>query len=106
MDEEPPDLLQEEAYWRKQHDSQPYAGKKYTYEHYAPAYCTGIQGALKHAGKKYEEIEDDLALDYEKHRAESAIPWDEARPAVRAAWDKLAGVVTPLTPTRGIRSGF
>jgi hypothetical protein len=106
MDEKAPNPLQEEAYWREQHAKQPYAGEKYTYEHYAPAYRTGIQGALKHAGKEYEEIEDDLALDYEKHRAGSGIPWDEARPAVRAAWDKLAGVTSPRDPTRGIRSGF
>jgi hypothetical protein len=106
MDEKKIDPAKEEAYWREKHDQQSYAAEKYTYEHYAPAYRTGIQGAVKHAGKEYDEIEDDLALDYEKHRVGSPLPWDEARHAVRAAWDRLAGVIGPRDPTRGIRSGL
>ena len=62
--------------------------------------------AVKHAGKKFEEIEDDIALDYEKARPEEALPWDHARPAVKAAWDKLAGVIGPRDVDRGVRSGF
>lgn len=100
------DRSKEEAYWRERHPGQPYAKKELSYEHYAPAYRTGYEGAVKHAGKAYEEIEDDLALDYEKHRPESALPWDMARPAVKAAWDKLSGVIGPRDTERGIRSGF
>ncbi len=61
---------------------------------------------MKYVGKKYEEIEEDLALDYEKHRVGSLLPWDEARHATRAAWDRVSGVVSPRDPTRGTRSGF
>ena len=79
---------QEEAYWRENHPAQTFTDENYTFENYAPAYRAGYEGVTKYAGKKYEEIEDDLALDYEKNRADSALPWDQARHAARAAWSK------------------
>jgi hypothetical protein len=97
------DLNKEEAYWREQHGKQPYADKNRSYDDYAAAYRTGYEGAGKYSGKKYEEIEDDLALDYERARPGSAIPWDSVRPAVKAAWDRLAGVIPPRDPGRGVR---
>ena len=96
----------EEAYWREHHDRQPHAHKDYSYEHFAPAYRTGYEGAKKHAGKKFEEIEDTLALDYERNRADSPLPWDQARPATKAAWDRLGGVIAPRDVDRGTRSGM
>ncbi len=100
------DMTKEEAYWREQHAKQPYADKNLPFEHYAPAYRTGVEAAKKHAGKQFEQIEDDIALDYEKNRPGSALPWDRARPATKAAWDKLSGVVAPRDPDRGTRSGI
>lgn len=96
----------EENYWREQHAKQSYADKNFGYEHYEPAYRTGSEAARRHAGKRFDEIEDDLALDYEKNRGTSALPWDRARPAVKAAWDKLSGVIGPRDVDRGTRSGL
>jgi hypothetical protein len=96
----------EETYWREHHASQPYADKQRSYEDYAPAYRFGYDAATKHTGKRFEEIEEDVALNYEKSRPESALPWDHARPAVKAAWDRLAGVLGPRDADRGIRSGM
>ncbi len=95
-----------EAHWREHHPKQPYADKSLTFEDYVPAYQTGHEGAQKHAGKKFEEIEDDLALDYRKRRPGSSVPWDTVRPAVKAEWDRLAGVIAPHDTDRGIRSGI
>ncbi len=97
---------EEEKYWREQHEKQPFVKPGYTYEHYAPAYRTGYEGFHKYPGKPYEEIESDLALDYERNKAESALPWDHARHAVHAAWAKLSHDIGPRDPDRGIRSGF
>ncbi len=58
------DPAKEESYWREQHAKQPYADKNRSYEEYAPAYRIGAEAAVKHAGKEFEEIEDDIALDY------------------------------------------
>jgi hypothetical protein len=95
-----------EAHWRKHHSNQPYADKNLPFEQYAPAYRTGHEAALEHTGKKFEEIEGDLALDYEKHKTGSALAWDTVRPAVKAEWDRLGGVIGPRDTDRGIRSGM
>jgi hypothetical protein len=92
----------EEAYWRENHAKQPYA-KDTSYEDYAAAYRVGYEGPFKYVGKKFEEIEDDIALDYEKARPESALPWDSVRPAVNLAWERMTGVIPPREPDRGVR---
>lgn len=92
--------------WREHHAQQSFASGRRSYEDYAPAYHTAQTAFSKHAGKEFDEIEDDLALEYEKHQPGTALPWDEARPAVQSAWDKLGGVISPRDPSRGIRSGF
>ncbi len=94
---------QEEAFWRENHASQPYADRESSYEHYAPAYRTGYEGVPKYAGKTYDQIEADLALDYQKADPNSALPWDRARPAVRAAWERVSGVGSPRDTDCGTR---
>jgi hypothetical protein len=95
----------EDEHWREHHKTQPWADENSTYEHYAPAYRTGYEGAAKYAGRQYHEIEADLARDYEKNDANLAIPWDRARPAVKAAWDRIGGVAGPRDTDRGMRGG-
>jgi hypothetical protein len=96
----------ETNYWREKHDKQPYADESKTFEHYEHAYRTGYEGAAKHPGKSFEDMETDLALEYEKGRPDDALPWDHARPAVKAAWDRIGGVISPRDPDRGTRSGI
>jgi hypothetical protein len=96
----------EVEYWREHHAKQPYAKKELPFEHYAPAYHTGAEAAEKYPGKSFEEIEDDVALDYQRNRIGAALPWDHARHAVHAAWAKLSHDIGPRDPDRGIRSGF
>lgn len=98
--------LEAETHWRKHHAAQPYADKSLSYEHYGSAYRTGHEGASKYPGKKFEEIEEDLALDYQKHRPGSGLPWDTVRPAVKAEWDRIGGILGPRDSDRGIRSGM
>lgn len=96
----------EEEYWRENHATQSWADGQSSFDHYAPAYRTGYEGVMKYAGKDYHQIETDLARDYEKHDVNPAIPWDRARPAVKAAWDRLSGVVGPRDTDRGMRGGL
>jgi hypothetical protein len=100
------ELRDSEAYWREHHGAQPYADEKKSYDTYASAYRFGHETATKHSGKKFEELEEDIALDYEKHRPGTALPWDSARPAVKAEWDRLGGVLAPRDVDRGTRSGL
>lgn len=100
------DLTAEERYWQEHHHSQPHATEGTTYEHFAPAYRVGAEAASKYPGKEFHEIEDDVALDYEKHQVGDALPWDHVREASRAAWTKVSGLVSPRDPTRGIRGSI
>jgi hypothetical protein len=95
---------QAETFWRENHSKQPYANR--SYNDYAGAYRYAWDTATKHAGKKFEDIEDEIALGYEKAQPGKALPWDTARPAVKAEWDRLAGVIAPRDTDRGIRSGL
>ncbi len=96
----------EESYWREHHYHQPSSSDKFSFEDFEPAYRTGYEGVLKYAGQRYEDIEGDLALDYERNRAGSALPWDEARHATRAAFSKVSNVVAPRDTSRGMRGGI
>ena len=96
----------EEEYWREHHHKQEWADDQTSFEDYRPAYRTGIEGATKYSGRQYHEIEGDLARDYEKNDANLAIPWDRARPAVKAAWHRLSGVTGPRDTDRGLRGGL
>ena len=91
----------EESYWREHHHKQPFVKPGHTYEHYAPAYRTGAEGFQKHPGKQFEEIEGDLANDYQKQKP--TLPWEDAKHAARVAWDKVAGVIAPRDVSRGVR---
>lgn len=95
----------EDAYWRENHATQDWAREGGTYDQFAPAYRTGYEGVMKYAGRHYDEIETDLALDYQKHDPNTALPWDRARPAVKAAWQRVSGTITPRDTDRGIRGG-
>jgi hypothetical protein len=93
-------------YWREKHATQPYADKTLGYEHYEPAYRLGAEAAQRYAGRGFDDVENDVALDYEKNKGTSALPWDRARPAVKAAWDRVSGVVAPRDVDRGTRGGI
>lgn len=70
----------EDAFWRENHGSQEWAREGSTYDEYAPAYRTGYEGVMKYAGRDYEQVETDLALDYQKHDPNTALPWESGTP--------------------------
>jgi hypothetical protein len=100
------DWKNEEAYWREQHSKQSYADKQRSYDDYATAYRVAVEGVGKYRGKDYDEVEHSLATDYQHAQAGSPLPWDTVRPAARAAWDRLSGVISPRDSDRGIRGSI
>lgn len=90
------DPTEEDAYWRGQHRHEPYYAKERDYDFYAPAYRAGYEGRVKYDGRRYDEIEDDLAADYARLRG-ADLDWDEVRPATRAAWERVDRRVQDLT---------
>ena len=96
------DLQKEGAYWRQQRPQQPYA-KAGSYQQFEHAYKTGYNPFFKYRGKNLVDVEDSIALDYERAKPELALPWDTVPPAVNAVWERMAGVISPRDPGRDVR---
>lgn len=79
----------EDAHWRENYTNEPYHKQAHGYEDYEPAYRTGYEARARHADSTFDEVEDDLRLDYEKRKGNSRLGWDDAKPATRAAWDRV-----------------
>lgn len=78
----------EDAYWRDNYRSRPYAGNE-TYDRWRPAYQHGWQSYGKNRGKKFEDVERDLQRDWEKTPEAKNLTWDRARNATRDAWHRV-----------------
>jgi uncharacterized protein (TIGR02271 family) len=87
----------EDNHWRETYKDEPYA-KDRSYDELRPAYRTGFEGHGKYeAGTKFEDAEPTLREDYEQvYVAPTAATapvkppaWDEAKPAAKAAWDRV-----------------
>jgi hypothetical protein len=78
----------EEAYWREEYATRPYARPDTSYADYAPAYRYGAESYNRHWRRGWSEAEADLARDWEGSRGDSRLAWDDARDAVRDAWDR------------------
>jgi hypothetical protein len=93
-DEQPPvlrrvDAGQEEAYWRRAFWRERYYSQGLGYEDYAPAYCAGYVGHAQYGGA-YENAEKSLCANWERIKGDSRLSLDDARAAMRAAWDRMA----------------
>ena len=78
----------EETYWRENHPRQPYSQGR-NYEDFSPAYRTGWEGYAQYgsSGGTFEEREAELRKRYESGYPK--LSWENARPASRAAWERL-----------------
>jgi hypothetical protein len=78
----------EDAYWRENHRRQSYFDGR-AYDDYGLAYRTGYEGYAQYGimGGAFEDREADLRRRYEATHPKLA--WDQARPASRAAWQRL-----------------
>ena len=86
----------EDDYWRGQHAREPYYAQGRAYDSYEPAYRAGWEGRVKYDGRPFEDVDSDLAADYERFRGND-LTWEEARPASRAAWDRVDARIRTAT---------
>jgi hypothetical protein len=82
------DPASEELYWREHHASEPYFDRNFAFEDYLPAWRVGWEGRGRHAGRKFEDVEDDLKAEFHWNRGSSRLLWDQARAAARAAFER------------------
>lgn len=81
----------EDAYWRDNYQTRPYAKADLGYDAYQPAYQYGWETRSQHAGRKFGEVENDLERGWDKARGTSKLAWNDAKQATRDAWDRVDG---------------
>ena len=79
----------EEKYWRGAYAGEPYYNKDYGFDDYAPAYRVGGAAASRVGDASFESVETDLEDEYLNSRGTSRLDWDQAKPAVKAAWTRV-----------------
>ncbi len=79
----------EDAYWRDNYRTRPYVEPGADYSEYQPAYRCGWEAACRYPGRTFDEIESELADDWERHRGSSTLPWSRAGQASRDAWNRV-----------------
>lgn len=78
----------EEAHWRESYTREPYYEAGRSFDDYGPAYAYGWGAPSTYPGA-FDEVEPALARDWESRRGGSSLDWQQARPATRAAWDRV-----------------
>ncbi|RZA20285.1 MAG: hypothetical protein EOP93_06395 [Lysobacteraceae bacterium] len=79
----------EADYWRTEYAARPYYNSAYTYDDYGPAYSYGNDVRAQYAGRTWDSsLESDVRQGWEAAKANSRLKWEEAKDAVRDAFDR------------------
>jgi hypothetical protein len=84
------DEVAEGDYWRQNFRRRPYYEPGTPYEHYEPGFRYGWQSAIgeEFAGRDFEDAESELERSWDALHGENAGEWEEAREAVKDAWQR------------------
>lgn len=80
---------EEDAYWRDNYRSRPYADDTLSYDHYRPAYRYGWESRARYADRRWDEVERDLERGWRENRGTSRLGWGDAKLAARDAWQRI-----------------
>lgn len=84
------DLKPHDRYWREHYPQRPYVPAGADYADYGPAYRHGSRAGLRAKQPRgWPEAEAGLARTWDANKEGSRLDWEQARPAVRDAWDRL-----------------
>jgi hypothetical protein len=86
----PMDAAREDEYWRRAFWCERYVRNGLDYEDYAPAYCVGYIGYAQYGGE-YGDSENSLCANWLRIKGDSRLTLADARPAMRAAWERMEG---------------
>jgi hypothetical protein len=86
------DPTHEHKYWQENFRDRDYIDANADYETYGPAYQYGWESyctIVRDGGEEdFEAAEQALGRRWDEHRSQSDLPWHEARPAARDAWNR------------------
>lgn len=88
----------EDKYWRENHASRPYARQDLDYDHYQPAYRTGVESYNRNPERSFEDVEPEMSQNWSRARGNSSLEWEHARPAARDAWDRVSNMTERAIP--------
>lgn len=91
------DARSEDAHWAREHSREHYFRPGLEYEDYAPAYCVGYIGFAQYGGR-FDDAERSLCANWERIKGDSRLCLDDALLAMRAAWDRMAGLLAQPQP--------
>jgi hypothetical protein len=80
----------EDAYWRDNYRERPYVAADREYEYYQPAYRFGWESFSQYGQRTFDELDENLAREWDQRRGASLQTWNEARDAARDAWKRAA----------------
>jgi phage tail tape-measure protein len=85
----------EDTYWRSNYSTRPYVEQGVAYATYRAAYQYGWESHSRHRGRRFEEVEGELARGWDKAKAGSKLTWDKAKAAVSDAWHRMERAPAP-----------
>ena len=82
----------EDMWWEQNFGSRPYA-RGLRYEELRPAYQYGYVSSVRHKGRGWDEIKEDLRTGWDRFegRGPGGAAWENIKDAVRDAWDRVTG---------------
>ena len=95
----------EEAYWRETYVNRPYVTKGATFDDYGPAYRYGIDNYARYPGRRFDEVEPELARDWQRAKGKSSLAWENAKHAARDSWQRVSDTVERAVPGDSDRDG-
>lgn len=80
-----------DRHWSEAHPTSSWADRNYDYESdYRPAYRYGTYARTRYGDRAWDDnLENDLGRDWDRHKGNSRLSWENAKSAVRAGWHKV-----------------
>ena len=99
------DTNAEETYWRQSFATRPYVPEGTPFIEYKPAYRFGADSYSKYPGRTFEHAEPELMQQWDSFKGTSSLTWDNARHAVRDAWQRVSDFIERAMPGDSDRDG-
>lgn len=78
-----------DAFFQSRYQARPYYVESHTWADYQPAYRYGRTSQAMFAGRRFEDVEPQLAAGWERARDNSRLAWAQAREAIRDGWHAI-----------------
>src|SRR5215211_7393244 len=99
------DPTAEDAYWRDNYQTRPYADADASYDDYGPAYRYGVDSYTRYPQQSFDTIEPQLSRDWNRARGTSGLEWNDARLAARDSWQRVSDTIERAIPGDSDRDG-